>query len=130
MVTTLDSRSRGLGSSPGRVIVVFLGKTLYSHSASLYPEYKRVPANCQGNMTKCWEVTCDGLASHPGGVAMSLSYFMLTTLEASAPQGTWLEDRLDTFLIQFMAFIIHEIISTNLETSIYLYITLVSARVE
>ena len=32
---------------------------------------KWVPANCQpGNLTKCWEVTCDGLASHPGGVAI------------------------------------------------------------
>ena len=29
-------------------------------------EYKWVPANCQGNLMKCWEVTCDGLASHPG----------------------------------------------------------------
>ena len=35
MVSTLDSRSRGLGSSPGQVIV--LGKALYSHSASLHP---------------------------------------------------------------------------------------------
>ena len=38
MVSTLDSRSGGLGSSPGRGhCVVFLGKTLYSHSASLHP---------------------------------------------------------------------------------------------
>ena len=29
-------------------------------------EYKWVPANCQGNLTKCWGVTCDGLASYPG----------------------------------------------------------------
>ena len=37
-VCVLNSRSRGLGSSPGRVhCVVFLGKTLYSHSASLNP---------------------------------------------------------------------------------------------
>ena len=28
--------------------------------------------NCQGNLTKCWEVTCDGLASHPGGEAILL----------------------------------------------------------
>ena len=35
-------------------------------------EYKWVPANCQGNLTKCWRVTCDGLASHPGGVAILL----------------------------------------------------------
>ena len=38
MVSALDSRASGPGSSPGRGhCVVFLGKTLYSHSASLYP---------------------------------------------------------------------------------------------
>ena len=38
MVSALNSRSSGLGSSPGRGhCVVFLGKTLYSHSASLHP---------------------------------------------------------------------------------------------
>ena len=35
-------------------------------------EYKWVPTNCQGNLTKCWEITCDGLASHPGRVAILL----------------------------------------------------------
>ena len=34
MVSALDSRSGGPGSSPGPV---FLGKILYSHSASLHP---------------------------------------------------------------------------------------------
>ena len=28
--------------------------------------------NCQGNLKKYWGVTCDGLASHPGGVAILL----------------------------------------------------------
>ena len=38
MVSVLNSRSTGPGSSPGRgYCVVFLGKTLYSHSASLHP---------------------------------------------------------------------------------------------
>ena len=38
MVSMLDSRLKGLGWSPGRVISdVFLGKTLNSHSASLPP---------------------------------------------------------------------------------------------
>jgi len=38
MVGVLVSGSRGLGSSPGwRHCVVFLGKTLYSHSTSLHP---------------------------------------------------------------------------------------------
>ena len=38
MVSALDSRSGGPGSSPGQGhCVVFLGKTLYSHGASLHP---------------------------------------------------------------------------------------------
>ena len=38
MVSALVSRSSGPGSSHGRGhCVVFLGKTLYSYSASLYP---------------------------------------------------------------------------------------------
>jgi len=38
VVSELDSGSSGLGSSPGwGYCVVFLGKTLNSHSASLHP---------------------------------------------------------------------------------------------
>ena len=38
MVSAFDSRVSGPGSSPGLGhCVVFLGKTLYSHSASLHP---------------------------------------------------------------------------------------------
>ena len=38
MVGALDSGAGGPGSSPGRGhCVVFLGKTLYSHGASLHP---------------------------------------------------------------------------------------------
>ena len=38
-LSALDSRSSGPGSSPGRGhCVVFLGKTLYSHSVSLHPD--------------------------------------------------------------------------------------------
>ena len=38
MVSALDSASNGPGSSPGRGhCVVFLSKTLNSHSASLHP---------------------------------------------------------------------------------------------
>ena len=38
MVSVFDSGSGGAGSSPGRGhCVVFLDKTLYSHSASLHP---------------------------------------------------------------------------------------------
>ena len=38
MVRVLDSGSSGPGSGPGREhCVMFLGKTLYSHGASLHP---------------------------------------------------------------------------------------------
>ena len=38
MVSALDSGASSLGSSPGRGhCVVFLGKTICSHSASLHP---------------------------------------------------------------------------------------------
>ena len=35
--------------------------------------YKWVPANCWRNLTNCWEVTCDGLASRPGEVEILLA---------------------------------------------------------
>ena len=46
MVSALDSGASDSGSSPGRGhCVVFLGKTVYSHSASLHPgTAKKVPA--------------------------------------------------------------------------------------
>ena len=31
------------------------------------------PAICWGNLTNCWGVTCDGLASRPGGVEILLA---------------------------------------------------------
>ena len=47
MVSVLVSRLSGLGSSPGRGhCVVFLGRTLYFHTASLHPgTYKWLLAN-------------------------------------------------------------------------------------
>ena len=69
MVSVLDSERSGFKSWPGHC-VVFLGQdTLLSQCFSPHRS-KWVPANCQGNLTKCWGVTCDGLASHPGGVAI------------------------------------------------------------
>ena len=79
MVSALDSGSRGPGSNPGRVIVLCSWARHFTLTVPLSnQEYKWVPAICQGNLVKCWEVTCDGLASHPGGVAILLpSLFML-----------------------------------------------------
>ena len=49
MVSELTPRSSGLGSSPGRGhCVVFLGKTLYSHSASLHPGVQMGTSKCAG----------------------------------------------------------------------------------
>ena len=48
MVSVLYSRLSGSGPGWGHC-VVFLGKTLYSHGASLHPGiYKWVPAKCWG----------------------------------------------------------------------------------
>ena len=50
MVSVLNSRSGGPGLSPGRGhCVVFLGKTLYSHSASLHPGVQMGTSKCAGN---------------------------------------------------------------------------------
>ena len=70
MVSAFDSGLGGPGSSPGRGhCVVFLCKTLYSHSASLHPGVQ------MGTSKMCWGYPCDGLASHPvvGGVAILLA---------------------------------------------------------
>ena len=57
MVSVLDSGSNGPGSSPSQChFVVFLGKTLYSHSASLHP-------GVWMGTSKCWGQPCDGLES-------------------------------------------------------------------
>ena len=82
MVSALDSGSGGLGLSPGRGhCVVFLGKTLYSHSASLHPGVQMGTSNELG-------VTCDVLASHPGGSRNTPSHFMLRKPElGTGPMG-------------------------------------------
>ena len=53
MVSALDSGASSLGSSPGRGhCVVFLGKALYSHGASLHTQvYTWVPANLMLGVT-------------------------------------------------------------------------------
>ena len=55
--------------------VVFVGKTLNSHNASLHStqEYKWVPENCYGNLYKILgSYPFDGLVSHPRGVEILL----------------------------------------------------------
>ena len=51
-------------------------------------------SNCQGNLTKCWGVTCDGLASHPGGVVILLvasCYRNRDKLQQLCEPGSWLK---------------------------------------
>ena len=73
VVSALDSGSRGPCSIHGRVIALCSWARHFTLTVPLSTqEYKWVPAKCQGYLTKCWEVTCDGLASHPGVVAILL----------------------------------------------------------
>ena len=68
MVSALYSRLGGLGSSPGRgYCVVFLGKTLYSHNASLHPGVQMGTSKCAGGNP--------AMDLHPiqGGVAILLA---------------------------------------------------------
>ena len=83
MVSALDSGSSGLGLSPGRShCVVFLGKTLYSHSASLHPGAQMGTRKyAGGNPAMDWR-------SIQGGGGNTPSHFMLMKLELSAgPMG-------------------------------------------
>ena len=49
MASALESGSGGQGLSPGQGhCVVFLGKTLYSHSASLHPGVQMGTSKCAG----------------------------------------------------------------------------------
>jgi len=70
MVSALDSVASGPGSR------ALAGETVLC-SCVLVPlstqEYEWVPTNCWGNLTNCGGVTCDGLASPPGGVEILLA---------------------------------------------------------
>ena len=70
MVGALVSGSSGPGSSP--VLCSWTRHFTLTVPPSTQ-EYKWVPANCWGNLTNCWGVTCDGLASRPEGVEILLA---------------------------------------------------------
>ena len=69
MVSVLYSGSSGLGSSTGRIhCVVFLGKTLYSHSASLdkmpaggYLRWTSIPSRGNSNTPSRLHATETGI---------------------------------------------------------------------
>ena len=69
MVSALVPGSSGPGSPGQGTLCCVLGQdTLLSQCLPPPRMYKWVPANCWGNLTNCWGVTCDGLASRPGEV--------------------------------------------------------------
>ena len=76
MVSALDSGSRDLGSSPGWVIVLCSWARHFTLTVPLSTQEYKINGYQQTvlktNLTKCGEVTCDGIASHPGGVAILL----------------------------------------------------------
>ena len=71
MVSVLDSRSR-VRTLAGVIVLCSWARHFTLTVPLSIQEYKCVTVNFQGNLTKCWEVTCDELASHPGGVAILL----------------------------------------------------------
>ena len=55
MVSALNSELSGPGLNPGQGhCVVFLGKTLYSHSASLHPGVQMSTSKYAGGITLQW----------------------------------------------------------------------------
>ena len=67
MVSALVPGVNGLGSSPDRGHhIVFLARNLTLAVPLSAQEFKWVLANCWGK--NCSGVTCNGLASSPGGV--------------------------------------------------------------
>ena len=93
MVSTLDSRLRGLSSKPGQVNLLCSCAIHFPLTVPLSTqEYKWVLANCQGSLMKCWGLPCDGLPSLPGGSSNIPSCFMLhrklSKLSLAGPTGS------------------------------------------
>ena len=74
MVNVLVHGSSGPGSSPVRDTVLCSWARHLTLTVPLSAqEYKWVLVICWGNLTNCWGVKCDGLASRPGGVEIFLA---------------------------------------------------------
>ena len=77
------SSGSGFGPWPGDIVLCSWARHFTLTVPPSTQEYKWVLANCWGNLTNCWGVTCDfffifffscdGLASHPGGVEILLA---------------------------------------------------------
>ena len=74
MVITLDSGSKGPGLSPGWVIALCSSARHFTLTVPLSTqEYKIGTSKLPwGNLKKSGGVSCVGLASHPGGIAILL----------------------------------------------------------
>ena len=80
--------SSGLGLSPGRDIVLCSWARHLTLTVPLFTQqYKWIPVICWGNLTKCWGVTCDGLASRPGGVEILLAASCYGNRDKLQPDG-------------------------------------------
>ena len=92
MVSALVHGSSRPGSSPGRDTVLCFWARHFTLTVPLSTqEYKWVPVICWGNLTNCWGVTCDGLASRPGGVEILLAascYGNRDKLQPDEPVGS------------------------------------------
>ena len=87
MVSTLVPGSSGPGSSPGRGHCVIGQDTLLSQCLSpprSINGYRRIVGE---NLTNCRGVTCDGLASRPGGVEILLAASCYGNRDKLRPDG-------------------------------------------
>ena len=74
MVSALVPGASGPGSGPaGYTVFCSWARHLTLTVPLSTQEYKWVPANCWENLTNCSGMTCDGLASRPGGVEILLA---------------------------------------------------------
>ena len=93
MVSALVHGSNSSGSSPGRGhCVVFLGQdTLLSQCLSPPRSINGYRRFVGENLKNCWGVTCDGLASRPGGVEILLAASCYGNRDKLRPDGgSWL----------------------------------------
>ena len=75
MCSMSDSGSKSLGLSPGQVIVLCSWARHFILTVPLFTkEYKWVPGNCQGNLTKCRGVTVATGVSRPTGHAVKFEH--------------------------------------------------------
>ena len=77
LICSFPDRAVQVRALAGDTAVVLSGKTLYSHSASLHPGVEMGTCELLGKPNKLQGVTCDGLASRPGGSRNTPSRFMV-----------------------------------------------------